>query len=117
MEFFDIIKEKLISYNIRNEQIYLDTKLYHRYVKYGDILTKKINEVKERIREVEEFVQMFNDKLPWRVDESKQINYLMGLLQELTDDLNYVTDKIKNLNINQQVYTQYMLNLQLINSY
>jgi len=117
MEFFDIIREKLISYNIKHEQIYSDTKLYHRYVKYAEILSKKIKDVNERIKEVEEFVHIFNDKLPWRVDESKQINYLLGILQELTDDLNYVTDKIKNLNINQQVYTQYMLNLQLINSY
>ncbi len=117
MEFFDIIKEKLISYNIKHEQIYLDTKLYHRYVKYGEVLTKKISEINERIKEVEEFVHIFNDKLPWRVDESKQINYLTRLLQELTDDLNYVNNKIENLNVNQQVYTQYMLNLQLINAY
>jgi hypothetical protein len=117
MEFFDIIKEKLIRYNIKHEQIYLDTKLYHRYVKYGEVLSKKINEINERIREVEEFVNIFNDKLPWRVDESKQINYLTGILQELADDLNYINNKIENLNVNQQVYTQYMLNLQLINSY
>jgi ATP-dependent Lon protease len=117
MEFFDIIKEKLISYNITYEQIYLDTKLYHQYVKYRETLSKKIKEVNERLKEVEEFVHVFNDKLPWKVDESKQINYLLNLQRELTDDLTYITEKIKTLNVNQQIYTQYMLNLQLINSY
>lgn len=117
MEFFDIIKERLIRFNLKHEQIYLDTKLHHRYVKYGEILTKKITEINERIAEIKEFETIFNNKLPWRVDESKQINYLLGLLVELTDDLNYINDKMAKLQVNQQIYTQYMLNLQLINSY
>lgn len=117
MEFFDIIKERLISYNITYEKIYLDTKLYNRYTNYGTILAKKITEIHERITEITEFVYIFNDKLPWRVDESKQINYLTRLLQELTDDLNYINGKMSTLQVNQQIYSQYMLNLQLINSY
>ena len=117
MEFFNIIKERLIGYNLKHEQIYLDTKLYHRYIKYGEILSRKITEINERIAEIKEFESIFNGKLPWRVDESKQINYLLGLLVELTDDLNYINNKIEKLQVNQQIYTQYMLNLQLINSY
>jgi hypothetical protein len=117
MEFFNIIKERLISYNITYEQIYLDTKLYNRYTNYGTILSKKITEIHERVAEITEFVHIFNDKLPWKVDESKQINYLLVLLQELTDDLNYINGKMSKLQVNQQIYSQYMLNLQLINCY
>lgn len=114
MDFFDIQKEKIITYNLQHEKIYFNTQKYYNYIKYRDVLINKINILNDRIQEIINYENQYRNKIILYVDESKQLSHLNSMVQELSEDLEYIDSKLADLEIDENVYQKYIENLKIL---